>query len=209
MRSIGSFAELLHLTYYNQLDDRARNWIGRIRESVSYLQTLVNDLLNYSRLESQVHAFKEVALQEVVDHAISLLDAAIKDSDAEIFYKDLPVVVGERTLLVQLIVNLLNNAIKYRAEKRPQIYISSHEDDFEWIISVQDNGIGIEYKYFQKIFEIFQRLHDHTVYQGTGIGLAISRRVVAIHEGRIWVESEQDQGSTFYFTIKKKELPPS
>ncbi|MBS0288611.1 MAG: PAS domain S-box protein [Proteobacteria bacterium] len=203
MRSIGNFADLLCNTYQNSLDNRAKDWLRRIKQSVTYLQTLVSDLLEYSRLDSQIHVFKFVSFQEIVDHAISLLDSVINDSNTEIICDKLPTIFGDRTLLVQLVVNLISNAIKYRCKKRPQIHISSQENEEEWLIMIKDNGIGIDKKYFQKIFEIFQRLHDHSTYQGTGIGLAVSRRVVILHHGRIWVESEPGLGSTFYFTIKK------
>ncbi len=204
MRSISSFAELLHSTYFDTLDNRAKDWLTRIKQSIIYLQTLVNDLLDYSRIDSQIHAFKPVAFQEIVTHANSLLDAVISELDAEIICGNLHIINGDRTLLVQLMVNLINNAIKYRGNKKPVIYIDSEESETEWTISVKDNGIGIDKKYFHKIFEIFQRLHDHSEYQGSGIGLAVARRIVTLHEGKIWVDSKPGQGSTFYFTIKRK-----
>ena len=135
-----------------------------------------------------------------------LLDAPIRDSHAQITFDELPAVTGDRSQLIQLMDNLIGNALKYHGDQPPQIYISAKHSKNEWIISVRDNGIGIEPKYYEKIFEIFQRLHDQKMYPGTGIGLAVCRRVVYQHGGRIWVESEPGHGSTFYFTIPDKEL---
>jgi PAS domain S-box-containing protein len=209
MRSIASFVGLLQSTYADRFDAQANDWICRTVQSVRDLQTLVQDLLAYSRVDAQAHPFQPVSLREVIDHAVSLLDASVRESGAEITCGELPDVLGERTQLVQLLLNLIGNAIKYRGKEPLSIHISAEKKGNEWIFAVRDNGIGIAPKHHQRIFEIFQRLHDAKEYPGTGIGLAVCRRVVHRHGGRIWVESESGRGSVFYFTIPEGAVNPS
>jgi len=201
MRGIASFAQLLQRNYAAGLDPQAADWIRRIVESVAHLQSLVRDLLEYSRIDSQAHPFRPVALDEVVDDAVNLLDASVREAGAEIHREALPVLAGDRSQLVQLLLNLLGNALKYRSTAPPRIHVSAARQGTDWQISVRDNGIGIAAAHQERIFEIFQRLHDQQEYPGTGIGLAVCRRVVHRHGGRIWVESAPDAGSVFHFTI--------
>ncbi len=205
MRTIAGFIELLQLNYAEKLDDRARDWIHRAVQSTRRLQSLMQDLLDYSRIDSQPRPFEDIAFDEVVDQAIALLGAQVSEQNVSIAREALPHVSGDRSQLVQLMLNLLSNAIKYRSRNTPTIVISARADDGRWIISVADNGIGIECKHHQKIFDIFQRLHTQHEFPGTGIGLAVARRVVARHSGRIWVESEPGAGSTFHFTLPQRE----
>jgi PAS domain S-box-containing protein len=202
MRSIASFVQLLQSTYADKLDSQANDWISRTQQSVRHLQILIQDLLEYSRVDSQAHPFQRVSIRDVFDHALLLLDASVRESGAEVICGELPVVTGDRSQLVQLMQNLIGNALKYRNKKPPHIHVSAEQRGNEWIIAVRDNGIGIAPKYHQKIFEIFQRLHDQQEYPGTGIGLAVCRRVVERHGGRIWVESEAGRGSVFHFTLR-------
>ncbi len=204
LRSIASFVDLLHTTYEPALDAQGKDWLARTSQSVHHLQTLIHDLLDYSLLEAQARPFKVISFRTVVDRAASLLDAAVKESHAQITADDLPEVKGDPSQLVQLMLNLLGNAIKYHGTAAPQIRVRAEDQGQEWIFSVEDNGIGIDAKHHQRIFEIFKRLHDLKEYPGTGIGLAVCRRVVQGHGGKIWVESEPGRGSTFRFTIAKE-----
>lgn len=204
MRSIASFIELLQSTYASSLDAQANDWIRRTSQSIRHLQTLIRDLLEYSRVDAQARPFEHVSIRDVFDHAVSLLDVSVRESCAEVTCGELPVVMGERTQLVQLMLNFIANALKYRGKEPPRVCVSAEKKGDEWIFSVRDNGIGIEQKHHEKIFEIFQRLHDQKEYPGTEIGLAICRRVVHRHGGRIWVESKPGRGSIFYFTIAEE-----
>jgi PAS domain S-box-containing protein len=201
MRNVASFVELLRTTYGDTLDDRANDWLRRITESVRQLQALVRDLLEYSRIDSHARPFERVPLAEVMEHVIGLLDSAIAESDAEVTTGPLPTVIGDRSQLVQLLLNLIGNALKYRSEDPPRVHVFAERKDAEWQFAVRDNGIGIEPRHREQIFEIFKRLQAQHEYPGSGIGLAVCRRVVHRHSGRIWVESAPGGGSTFYFTI--------
>jgi light-regulated signal transduction histidine kinase (bacteriophytochrome) len=165
------------------------------------MQTLIRDLLAYSRVDARSRPFAAVSVHEVFNDAVAALDSSITDAGGQITCGELPVVTGDRSQLVQLMQNLIGNGLKYHGEKSPQVHVSAERKGEEWVFSVRDNGIGIEPKYYERIFEIFKRLHDQNEYPGTGIGLAVCRRVANRHGGRIWVESEPGCGSVFYFTI--------
>ncbi len=201
MRSIASFVELLRTTYADRLDSQANDWFRRTTQSIRDLQTLVRDLLEYSRVDSQAHPFETVSLRDVFDHAVALLDSSVRESGAEVTCGELPTVMGARSHLVQLMLNLIGNGLKYRRKQPPRVQVSAQRTGDQWTIAVRDNGIGIAPKHQARIFEIFQRLHDQQEYPGTGIGLAVCRRVVHRHGGSIWVESGPDHGSVFYFTL--------
>jgi PAS domain S-box-containing protein len=203
LRSIASFVQLLQSTYGGKFDAQGNDWMERTIGSVRYLQTLIKDLLAYSRVDSQAAPFVRVPFRDVVSDAVSLLDASIRESGAEVTTGETPDVIGDRAQLVQLVMNLVGNAIKYRGTDPPRVHLSAamSPDELGWIFSVQDNGIGIAPRHHERIFEIFKRLHDGQEYPGTGIGLAICRRVVHRHGGRIWVESDTGLGSTFKFTL--------
>jgi PAS domain S-box-containing protein len=201
MRGIASFVGLLQSTYGDKLDAQANDWIRRTIASIKLLQTLVRDLLEYSRLDAQARPFEPVPFRDVFQHAVSLLDASLREAGAEVTCGELPVVMGDRSQLVQLMLNLIGNGIKYRGADPPRIHVSAERTGNEWTFAVRDNGIGIAPRHHERIFEIFQRLHDQREYSGTGIGLAVCRRVVHRHGGRIWVESDVGKGSVFYFTI--------
>jgi PAS domain S-box-containing protein len=204
LRSIGSFVDLLNATYEAQLDEQAKDWLRRTSKSVTHLRALIDDLLAYSRVDAEPRAFETVSLRDVVDRATSLLEVAIAESAAQITCGELPEVTGDRSQLVQLVQNLVGNALKYRGAAAPVIHIAAEGEANAWVVSVRDNGIGIAPKHHQQVFEIFKRLHDQKEYPGTGIGLAVCRRVVNRHGGKIWVESEVGQGSVFYFTLAKE-----
>jgi PAS domain S-box-containing protein len=203
LRSIASFVDLLRSTYGDALDAQGKDWLARTSHSVDHLQTLIRDLLEYSRVDTVPRAFEKVAMRDALDRATSLLDAAVRDSNATITADELPEVLGDRAQLVQLLMNLVDNAIKYHGADPPLVHIAAKARGDDWLFEVRDNGIGIAPKHHDQVFEVFKRLHSQKEYQGTGIGLAICRRVVDRHSGKIWVESKAGEGSAFYFTISK------
>ncbi len=201
LRSITGFVQLLQKRYHGELDEQADDWIERVVNATERMQKLIHDLLAYSRVESRAQPFEEVDCNEVLEDALEMLGSSIKDAVEKIEHGELPVIAGDRSQLVQLFQNLIGNAIKYHDEDPPQVSIHAVKKEDDWVFSVKDNGIGIASDQLEKIFEIFRRLHTPGEYPGTGIGLAVCRRVVHRHGGRIWVESEPGEGSTFKFTI--------
>lgn len=201
LRSISGFLQLLRLEYGERLDVQATDWIQRAVQATQQMHALIRDLLEYSRVDSEPRPFQEVDLRDVFDNAIELLDSAIRDASARVTCGELPVINGDRAQLVQLLQNLIGNALKYRSDRVPEIRVNAEAATDCWVVTVSDNGIGIEDRHRERIFQSFQRLHDQSRYPGTGIGLAICRRVVERHGGRIWVESRPGEGSEFHFTL--------
>lgn len=212
LRMIASYVQLLQRRYKGRLDSDADDFIAYAVDGAARMQTLINDLLTYSRVGTQAKPFEPTDCDAVVERALINLQVAIAESRATVYRERLPVVMADTTQLVQLFQNLISNAIKYRhRERTPEIYIGAEGRDSEWVFFVRDNGIGIEPQYYEKIFVIFQRLHGKGEYSGTGIGLAVCKKIVERHGGRIWVESEPGRGSTFYFTLPReaaRTLPP-
>jgi len=165
-------------------------------------------LLAYSRVGSRSKEFQLTNCEEVINRVIQTLQPAENETKAEITHDPLPVVWADEVQIEQLFQNLVGNAIKFHGEEAPRIHMGVKNDDQNWVFSVCDNGIGIDPQFFERIFIIFQRLHTREEYEGTGIGLAISKRIVERHGGRIWIESESGKGSTFYFTIPIKGARP-
>jgi chemotaxis family two-component system sensor kinase Cph1 len=165
------------------------------------MQQLINDLLVYSRVGTRAQPFETTDCEAVLSYAVANLQASIEGNGAVVTHDHLPTVMADATQMVQLFQNLIGNAVKFHGDKRPEVHIGAAINGTEWIFSVQDNGIGIAPKYFERIFVIFQRLHDRKEYPGTGIGLAICKKIVERHKGRMWVESQTGKGATFYFTI--------
>ena len=165
------------------------------------MQRLITDLLAYSRVGRSGKKFKETSCEVVLDRALSNLHAAVEQRGALVTRSPLPIVTGDDSQLTQLFQNLIGNAVKFCKDRVPNIHVSAERKGNEWFFSLRDNGIGIAPEYSERIFSIFQRLHDRQEYAGTGIGLAICRKVVEGHGGRIWVESQPGAGATFYFTI--------
>ncbi|MGA8872574.1 MAG: ATP-binding protein [Candidatus Acidiferrales bacterium] len=205
LRMVISYTQLLARRYQGKLDASADEFIGFAVDGASRMQQLIQDLLSYSRLTIRGKALQFTETGAACDAALENLREAIEDSNAEVTVGRLPTVVADATQLSQLFQNLIGNAIKYRNERRPEIRVDARSDGNEWVFSVQDNGIGIEPQYFERIFQMFQRLHTHKDYSGTGIGLAICRKIVERHGGRIWVESHPGRGSTFRFAIPQAE----
>ncbi|MBZ8180186.1 PAS domain S-box protein [Oscillatoria salina] len=199
--TIASYVQLLQKRYQNQLDAKADKFINNILSSTLRMQQLINDLLEYSRVGRNQKPFTLTDCNQVVIEVKSNLQAAIAKNQVRIDCEQLPLVMADRQRLVQLFQNLIGNAIKYRREEPPVIAICASFGGSEWLFAVSDNGIGIEAKYRERIFQIFQRLHTSTEYPGTGIGLALCQKIVQLHGGSIWVESQLGKGSTFYFTL--------
>ncbi len=202
LRIITSYTELLASKYRNQLDEKADKYVNYIVNGATRMRMLIEDLLSYSRVGRHNLNLMPIDSTQVIDDVLHMLDSAIAESSAEITVDPLPIIKVDRQQFVRLMQNLISNAIKYRqAEVAPQIHISATQDEHQWLFSVRDNGIGIESQYSDRIFVIFQRLHNRRQYSGTGLGLAICKKIVERHRGRIWVESEPDNGSTFWFTL--------
>ena len=202
LRAVSSFSQLLARRYQGKLDSDADDFITFMVEGATRMQTLINDLLVFSRIGTRGNPFASVDCERILQAAKENLDVAMAESGAVITHDPLPSLVADQTQLMQLFQNLLSNAIKFRRpEEAPRIHVSSQRQGSAWRLSVRDNGVGIDPQYFDRIFVIFQRLHGRDKYPGTGIGLAICKKIVERHGGRIWVESERGKGSTFYFVI--------
>ena len=203
LRMVSSFLQLLKKKYQNQLDEKAEQYIHYAVDGAERMKALILDLLEYSRVGTGKKNFEPVNMTEVMKEVADIFREKIVASRAQIDTGTMPTVMGDRVQLVQLLQNLVSNALKYHGPEPPVIRIGALELPDCWRFSIQDNGIGIEPLFFDKIFIIFQRLHNKSDYSGTGIGLAVCKKIVERHGGRIWVESAPQEGSTFYFTIIK------
>ena len=201
LRMVASYMQLLQRRYQGKLDADAEEFIAYAVDGARRMQALINDLLAYSRVSSRGKPFEPIACEAALDEALANLQMAIEESGAVIIHDPLPTVMADATQLMQLFQNLIGNGIKFRNEKVLHIHVSTERNGREWVFSVRDNGIGIDPQYHERIFAIFQRLHTREEYPGTGIGLAICKRIVERHGGRIWVESQPGEGSTFHFAI--------
>ena len=203
LRMVASYTQLLAERYEGQLDEKAGKYIAYAVEGAIRMQRLVNDLLTYSRVSTRGNPLETTDSHSILGQAISNLAAMIEESKAIVTNEELPMVRADVSQLVQVFQNLLANAIKFRGGDFPHVHVSVRDEGREWVFSVRDNGIGIDRQYAERIFVIFQRLHTRQEYPGTGIGLAVCKRIVERHGGKIWVESEPGKGSTFFFTVPK------
>ena len=203
LRMIARFVQLLQRRYQGQLDADADKYIGFAMEGAQRLQLLIDDLLEFARLETRAKPFALIDCQRIAQVVLDNLQIAIAESGATVTVAGpLPTVLGDDTQLTQLFQNLVSNALKFRRpETPPQIQLGAQRDGSNWLFHVRDNGIGIDPQYHERIFVIFQRLHTREQYPGTGIGLALCKKIVERHGGRIWVESALGQGATFWFTL--------
>jgi len=201
LRMIASYLQLLERHSKDELDDRSREFIGFALDGAKRMDALIRDLLAYSRVDARGASLAPSDAQQAFDAAVANLKVAIEESGAVISHEPLPSVRADAVQLTQLFQNLIGNAIKFRGTEPPRIHIGAHRSDSEWIFSIRDNGIGIESKYFERIFVIFQRLHTRQEYAGTGMGLAICKKIVERHGGRIWVESTPGKGATFFLAL--------
>jgi PAS domain S-box-containing protein len=206
LRMIGSYTQLLERRYADKLDADAREFMGFIVDGATRMKQLIEDLLAYSRVGTRGKELRPVPAEGALERALVNLRASIDSTGAQVTHDALPEVVADDTQLIQLFQNLIGNAIKFKKQDEPiRVHVGVSDAGSEWRFSVSDNGIGIEPQYYQRIFMVFQRLHTRDEYPGTGIGLAICKKVVDRHRGRIWVESAPGQGSTFHFTLPKMQ----
>jgi light-regulated signal transduction histidine kinase (bacteriophytochrome) len=201
LRKIANFSEMLAKQYQGQLDQQAVRYFGYVTDGAKRLQTLINDLLSYSRLGRAELPLIPASLEEILIGTLNDLHAPIKENHVKISHEPLPTLKVNPHQMRQLLQNLIANAIKFHSDQPPMIHIAARQEGREWLVSIWDNGIGFEPQYAETIFTVFKRLHNQEQYPGTGIGLAICKKIVERHGGRIWAESGPDGGATFYFTI--------
>lgn len=201
-RTICSFAQLLERRCGGNLGDEGRQLLGYLSEGALRMRELIQGLLTYSRVGTNAMGFEDVALGELMNSALGDLASAVDGTQAEICVGAMPSVRGDAVQLRQVLVNLIGNALKFQPPgQRPRVQISAHRSEGYWLITVSDNGIGIEPQYAEEVFGMFRRLHGGTAYPGTGIGLAVVRRIIEAHGGRIWLDSQPGTGTCFHFTL--------
>jgi PAS domain S-box-containing protein len=205
LRIVSSYVQLLARRYQGKLDQEADEFIAFAVEGANRMKILINDLLAFSRVGTRGRELAPVAMDDVFDRVVSNLQLAIEESGATVTHDPLPQVLADDVQTVQLLQNLIANAIKFRSQEPPRVHIGARRQGDRWLFFVRDNGIGIDPQYNERIFILFQRLHNRDEYPGTGIGLAICRKIVERHGGRIWLESEPGNGTTFYFTLRPVE----
>lgn len=204
LRMVRSYTQKIEVYFQDkELDEKAQKYMHYIIDGASRAQSLINDILSYSRMDFE-HKQEEVDLNTALEFAKGNLKALLEERHVTVKSAHLPKIFGNRVLITQLFQNLINNSVKY-CENDPKITISADEQDGQWKIGVKDNGIGIAPEYCYKVFVIFERLHKKSEYSGTGIGLAICKKIVERHGGKIWVDSDVGQGATFFFTFPKSE----
>lgn len=201
LRMVSSYTQLLARRYKDKMDNDAHEFITHAVEGTNRMQWLINDLLNYSRIQTMERTFEETNCSEILRQVKTNLQIAVEKSSALITHDFLPIISANPVQMMQLFQNLVDNAVKFAGELPPRIHISADKKGDQWVFSVNDKGIGIDPQFNEHIFLIFRRFHDREKYPGTGIGLAVCKRIVERHGGRIWVESESGNGTTFYFTI--------
>jgi light-regulated signal transduction histidine kinase (bacteriophytochrome) len=201
LRMVASYIQLLQRRYKGQISDEANEFIGFAVDGVIRMKSLINDLLVYSRVNTQEFPIEPTDCNKIVEQVKTNLKTTIEESGAVIVYDNLPTINCSPLQLTQLLQNLVSNAIKFRRDVPPRVEITAKRTGDEWLFSVSDNGIGIEEEFAERIFVIFQRLHNYNEYPGTGIGLAICKKIIEKLGGHIWVESESGKGSSFNFTI--------
>jgi light-regulated signal transduction histidine kinase (bacteriophytochrome) len=201
LRQIANFSEMLAKDYKERLDERAVRYFGYITVGARRMQALINDVLSFSRLGQGEVPQTTTSVEDVLKATLKDLHTLIRESGAEISYDSLPSLKVNPNQMGLLLQNLIANSLKFRDENSPMIHLSARQEGGEWVISIRDNGIGFDPQYAEAIFKVFKRMHSQETYPGTGIGLAICKKIVERHGGRIWAESQPGDGATFYFTI--------
>ena len=196
-----SYTSLLAKRYKGRLDSNADNFISIAVNAAKRMRQLIDDLLSISRVSKQERPLEPIASEVSLNQALANLQEAASEVGAVVTHDPLPTVVADSAQLARLFENIIGNAIKYRSNKQPKIHVSAKRKNGDWLFLVRDNGIGIEPQYAERIFFLFKRLHNKSEYSGTGIGLTICKKIIDHHGGRIWVESELNEGSTLCFTI--------
>ncbi|MCZ3374300.1 MULTISPECIES: sensor histidine kinase [Methanobacterium] len=206
LRTIASYAQLIERRYKGKLDNEADEFIEFMVDGAKRMKQMIQGLLDYSRIETKGGKFQDFNAGSALNHALNNLGPVINENNAEVTYDALPIIFADENQMIRVFQNLIGNALKFHsAGLKPKIHISASKEIKGYIFSVADNGIGLEKEYCDKIFEVFKRLHSVGEYDGAGIGLAIVKRIIDRHNGKIWVESEYGEGSTFYFMIPFKE----
>ncbi len=195
LRMVSSFTQLLEEQYKDKLDETALEYINYAVNGAKQMQLLINDLLTYSRIKTNDNKFMNINLEKALDEALFNLEIIIEETQAIITREPLPQIHADYSQLVRVFQNLIGNAIKYHSPETPEIHISTTKKDQNWLFSVKDNGIGIQPKYSEQVFQIFKRLHTQDEYEGTGIGLAITKKIIELHQGQIWYDSQPGNGS--------------
>ncbi len=202
LRTVTVYAQLLQKRYQGKLDEKGDKYLTYMFDAANRMSSLITDLLAFSRVGSSAEPFQPVEMESVLKDALTNLKVAIEGSGVEITHDPLPQVEGDRGQLTQLLQNLIANGLKYqKKDTAPRVSVSVERQHDEWVFGVHDNGIGIDPQFYDRIFIIFQRLHKREEFSGTGMGLAICRKIVERHGGRIWVESSPGEGSSFYFSL--------
>ena len=198
---VANFTQLLAERYRGQLGQEGAEFIAYAVDGATRMQRLIQDLLTYSRVGTRGKSFEATDCNEILGAAVANLQVAIEESRAVVTHEELPTLVADASQLGQLFQNLVGNAIKFRGEAPPRVHVSAARQGARWVFAVKDNGIGIDPAFADRIFIIFQRLHSRGEYPGTGIGLALCKKIVERHGGKIWVESAPGQGARFCFTM--------
>jgi light-regulated signal transduction histidine kinase (bacteriophytochrome) len=209
LRMVKSYLGLLEKRYQDQLDEAAEEFIHFAVDGAARMDGLIQDLLAYARVDTQGKDFVPVDCDAIVQQVLGVLRFRIEEQDAQVTRDPLPTVMGDRTQIMQLFQNLISNALKFQPRDRgvpTRVHVSAEAQDARWQFVVRDNGIGIPSDQQARLFGIFQRLHTQEEYEGSGIGLAICKKIVERHGGRIWLESEMGEGTTFYFTLPGREV---
>jgi light-regulated signal transduction histidine kinase (bacteriophytochrome) len=201
LRKITTYSQMIEDKFKDDADPETKKFVENISASVARMRNLISALLAYSRLDREERKLEKVDLAQILKDVLNDLEAAISEKKASVVFDALPVVNWNPVQAHQLFQNLIGNALKFISTESPAVYISCSPRDADWLFGVRDNGIGIDKKYVEQIFKVFQRLHPRHVYPGTGIGLAICKKIVEQRGGKIWVESEPGKGSVFYFTL--------
>jgi light-regulated signal transduction histidine kinase (bacteriophytochrome) len=201
LRMVVSYLELLTMRAEKKLGEEEREFIGYAADGARRMQNLIQDLLAYARVDTRGRPLEPTDCERVLESVLANLKLAIAESNTVVEHEPLPTVPADVVQLTQVFQNLIGNAIKFHGKEFPKIQVGARRQDDEWIFHVKDNGIGIDPKNFERIFVLFQRLHTRQEYPGTGMGLAICKKIIERHGGRIWVESKPGEGTTFFFTI--------
>lgn len=201
LRNVTTCVQMLEKRYWDKLGPDAAPLIHHAVESVAWMQTLIRDLLAYSRISTRGKPHQLTDCEKILEQTISHVRSIMKETNATITYDPLPTVTADPVQLLQVFQNLITNALKFRGHQPPKVHVAATRDGAEWIFSVKDNGIGIERQHLERIFVIFRRLHKKTEYEGTGIGLAVVKKIMERHHGRVWVESDPGTGSTFFLAF--------
>lgn len=204
LRKIKNYSDLLSQKYFGQLDDDAQKYIEIITRASGRMQGLIDDLLTFSRISSRGKEIRAISVKAILNDVMDNLEYAIMKNKATVSLPDnFPIIQADKSQICQVLQNLISNSIKYKADADPVIKISITELENEWMFEIKDNGIGIDMDYAEKIFVVFQRLHSQFEYGGTGIGLALCKKIIERHNGKIWLKSEIGKGSSFFFTLPK------